>query len=787
MRKKTVAYILTLALMISCAGGLLASCASYTDGAATTGYAFVKRISEKDYAGAYDYIYSFSQDVKSKQNFIDRFTNIYEALGIGAVSLVDTSVTEKEGEDRKYTLSYTLNLNSSLLGVLTYTFEADIISGPLGFAVIYSPSLVLPMLEEGDKVRVMNESGTRGEIFSSDGKILAKNDYAQSIYIDLDKNPNIDEACSYLAQKYGADTAKLKEKCAVAAEKGYPLQALMTFPRDTLASDEIESISAVNGLGVDDQRLSPVRYYPLADNAAHLVGYMGAPREEQIKADPALENALTSGQSGIEAAFEKTLRGTDGRIIYIEDDRGEMKEILYEDPKFDGSDVYLTIDSTTQNAAYTLLATNCKEAQSGAVIVMDYTNGDVKAMVSYPSFDTNLFSFPIDTKVWDYYISEEAQKPLFSRTTQALYMPGSSFKPFSTVPAIESGILDPYYEPPIDIENDRWTPNVKGWQYDYIGRVQGINGPFDFEHSMKSSDNIYFAYYAMKVPLDTFKSYMEQIGIGEAPAFELPVTKSSLMTEGSEWNLGLQARTGYGMGELHITPLQLAAMYTALVNEGDILNPTVVDKISRTDGNNETVEWENQRTIFKERIMKQDTIDMEMQALRRVITDGTAYYANLQGISTLYAKTGTAQIGTDKSREVNWVVAIDKNPDKHLIYLVVVDTKTNEGTQPKLAILRGLVDSSNYNSSLMSDLGSVAYSEQSPNGSASGGDQVDQGDGDNSGSSDSGGNSNNNGDGGDDSGDTGGGDGGGDGGDTGGGGDGDGGDTPVVQAEIDVE
>ena len=722
MRKKT-ALILVVVMLALCMAGL-SSCASYTEGAATTGYAFVQRIADKDYEGAYDYIYSFTSDVQSKQDFVDRFTNIYKALDIEDVTLISRVVEPVEGVIDEYSLSYTLNMQSELLGMLTYNFEAEIISGPLGFAVIYDPGLILPIMEEGDKVRVLNQSGVRGEIFSSEGKMLAKNDYAQSIYVDIDKNPDINAIKSFLAAEYGADVEKVQKKYDNAIENDYTLEVLMTFPRNTLTEADIEKITAVNGLGVDDERLTPTRYYPLADNAAHLVGYMGTPTEAQVEKNPDLAKVALIGQSGIEAAYEDTLKATDGRIIYIEDDRGEIKQVLYEEPKSDGADVYLTIDTDMQNSAYTLLASNCKEGQSGAAIVMDYESGDVKAMVSYPSFDTNLFNFPIEKKVWDYYTDEKNLTPLFSRTTQALYMPGSTFKPFTAVLPIEAGIMVDGVEPQLNIEDNKWYPDpVKySWQYDYIGRTNVPAQPFDFEHSMKSSDNIYFAYYAMQIDRPTFKAYMESIGIGEAPDFEIPVTKSSLMNEGSEWNIGLQARAGYGMGELHITPLHLASMYTALVNGGDIINPTVVGKVSRTVDNEETIEWENQRTIFKESIMKQSTIDMIMPTLRRVVTDGTAYTANLQGISTLVAKTGTAQIGQDKSREVNWIVAIDRSSDNPLIYLVVVDTKTNEGTQPKLAVLRGLVSESYYNGALMGSLGSVDYGYTAVSTQTGGGD-----------------------------------------------------------------
>ncbi len=710
IKKFSLKNILIIVMACAFAALPLSGCtvAKAEDGAQSTAYAFVGKMAAQDYAGAYDYIYSFSSDVQSKQDFVDRFTNIYKALKVTAVSLVDQQLTPTDSEGKEYELKYTLKMDSELLGSRSYEFTADVASSPLRYTVIYDPSLILPMMEEGDKVRVTNQYGVRGEIFAGNGDILAKNDFAQSIYLDLDKKPDMEEIKSFLVSKYGGDAEKIQKKYDKATERGTSMEVLLSFPRNTLTQAQIDEISAVNGLGVDDSRMTPTRYYPLADNAAHLVGYMNEPTAEQLEKNSELTEGVRIGQVGIEAAYESTLRSTDGRIIYIEDNKGELKEVLYEDAKSDGSDVYLTVDPELQNAAYTLMASNLKEDQSGAVVVMDYTNGDVKAIVSYPSYDPNLFNFPMDQDIYKYYSSEENLSPLFSRTTQALYMPGSTFKPFTAAPMFEEGVMDESSSPELDIQNNKWTPNVEGWHHSVITRVS--ESGFTFEEAMKSSDNIFFAYFGIRLfqkDPNIIPDYMAKIGIGEAPNFELPMSKSSLMNKGSVFDIGMAARSVYGMGELHITPLQLCSMYTAFMNDGDILNPTVVRKVSKTDGTQETIEWEHERTIFKENIMQTGTIDRIKPSLRRVIEDGTAWEAGLRDVSGLIAKTGTANIGMNNEREVNWMVAIDQYSEtRPYVYLVVVDTKVKEGTAPKQAIVHGLVKPNDYSNALLGILNS---------------------------------------------------------------------------------
>lgn len=707
--KKFAAIALSLIMIMP----LLLSCAEKTDGADSCGYAFAQKMANRDYDGAYDLMYSFSSDVQSKSDFKERMTNIYDALKITDISLGESKVTPTEDEDKSI-LEYTLNMSSELLGNVSYDFKAEILANPLGYSVIYSPSLILPTMEDGDKVRVLNQYGARGEIFSSDGRLLAQNTYAQSIYIDLDQKPNIEQVVALLTSKYGIDEEKIRKKYNNAVEKGYPLEVLAVLPRDTLTPQDIGEITGVEGLGVDDERLSPIRYYPLADNAAHVIGYMGSPSDEQI--EQAKENGIklnsNVGKTGIEAAYEDTLRGTDGKIIYIENSKGEVKEVLWEEAKSDGADIYLTIDTNLQNTAYTLLAANCAEGQSGAVVIMDYKTGDVKAMVSYPTFDNNLFNFPISEEVWAYYSDPNNQNPLFPRATQSIYMPGSSFKPFAAVPAIESGILTENSTPPISVVDNKWYPQIKGWHFPTINRnEEPKGGPWIFEVALKSSDNIFFAYYTLEVGEQAFMEYLKKIGIGEAPNFELPVKESNLLNESTkEVSLHLLAEMGYGNGELEISPIQMASMYTAYENGGDMINPTIVDHIARSDENVETIIWENERTVFKEDTMKQSTIDFEKSGLRRVFTDGTAYLGYMGDIDGLYGKTGTGRMG---NREINWLIAI--NPNDGLLYLVVLDTGLDVGSAPKLAIMHGLLKPDDYNNALKQNLSNTQDDEDTGN------------------------------------------------------------------------
>lgn len=705
MAKKILIYIMIVIFSAGLCAGALFGCAK-TDGALSTGYAFVDALVKKNYDEAYSYVYTLTSDVKTKDDFVARFNNIYEALEITDIRLVDRSVEQKPDSETEYTLTYTLNMASGLLGEINYEYSADIVKGPQGYTVLYMPDLILPMLEEGDKVRAVTQTGKRGEIFSADGTVLAKNDYAQSIYIDLEKEPDIDEVKSFLQSNYGIDPEKVQKKYDNAVEKGFTSEVLATYPKGTLTEEQKQGISSVAGLGIDETKMTPARYYPLKDDAAHIIGYLGSPDEDQINEEAGITENSTVGKTGLERQYEDVLRGTNGKAVYIEDDKGNRKETLYEDAKTDGSDVTLTIDAKKQQDAYTLMAANIAEGDSGAVVVLDYTNGDVKAMVSYPSFDNNLFNFALDAAVVEHYMGDDSNSPMLNRATQSVYTPGSTFKPFSAAAAMEEGKLTDSSTLPFTEEKRTdgtvgytWTPDVPGWVYPPINTKEIAGGDRSFLYAMKSSDNIYFAYYALQVGVDAFKAYMERIGMGEAPAFELPVTASSMINEGSEFSLDLLARTAYGTGELQISPLQVACMYTAFENNGNMLNPTILKNISHTDENGgQVIDQESEHTVFKEATMSGSTINMQMPALEEVMKTGTAALAKLGGREGIYGKTGTAQFGPQNSREWNWVVSID--PQTQCLYLVIVETDVNEGSKPKLNILSGLVDESKYDLAL---------------------------------------------------------------------------------------
>ena len=190
-------------------------------------------------------MYVPTADVGTRDEFVARFTNIYDALEVSDVKLVSRSV--EPVSDNEYELKYTLALTSRLLGVLTYDYSADIVAGPQGYTVLYTPSLILPMLEEGDRVRSTQE-GARGRFFSADGAVLAKNDYADSVYIDLER-VRISRRSRPSLQRISAWMRKRSKKYDNAVKRATRSKCCFPYPKGTITDEQKEAVAAQTALG----------------------------------------------------------------------------------------------------------------------------------------------------------------------------------------------------------------------------------------------------------------------------------------------------------------------------------------------------------------------------------------------------------------------------------------------------------------------------------------------------------------------------------------------------------
>ncbi len=372
----------------------------------------------------------------------------------------------------------------------------------------------------------------------------------------------------------------------------------------------------------------------------------------------------------------------------MRDPSGEYVSTVYRKPVENGADVHLTIDLALQERAEKVMdLVLWGDNTSGAVVVMQPKTGEVKALLSYPNYDLNKLAISADK---DYYniVSNMKNKPLQNRTTLGLYPPGSSFKVFTAAAALEMGYVTPSYVFKGLIEDDYWTPTEYGaWVWPPIKRtkIKKRQEPLNMENALLHSDNIFFANLALMMGEEKFFDYLKSIGMEKKFPFDLSVATSTLKTRYDDpnyWNLRSIAETGYGQGQVTISPIQLASMYCAFRCGGDIPVPRVTEALYDTDGAEYKPIKEFESETWIKGAIQPSTIETLLPMMKNIMRsdlNGTGKHLRARGC-TVAGKTGTAEIGSDKSREISWFVGfrVDVPEEEELLVLVVLEIPTDD-------------------------------------------------------------------------------------------------------------
>lgn len=637
----------------------------------------------------------------SREQFVAKYKAIFDELKITGLSF--TPGTPVEGNAISV-YDYTLAYNSELLDKSPMEFRMTVRREDARWTVEWSPALIFPEMAWGDTVREGKETARRGEILA-DGVTYAQTVDAVSVLAVpakiTDTAQFIRQAALLLDMTTDAVSKKLDKSTGdfVILKQLYP---------DQLTDSLKSQLLLLPGLSIDQGNFGALRDYPQKSSLAHIVGYVGNASAEDLTAltGSASGSSLYNldsrvGKTGLERLYEKELRGTDGFFIYICGADGTNKRTLYEDAAQNGLDVQLTLKPDLQKRAEDLLKV-CLfgDDTAGAVVVLNPKTGMLEAMASYPSFDLNLFTRGISSADWKA-LNDQANKPLYNRLIQGRYPPGSILKPFTASVALESGSMTPNTEFPFSREtideDDKWVPSKTGefgpWAYGAITRV-GLehrhSPPLNMKTGMIDSDNIYFAYAALRTGIDAFSAYLHNAGFDESVPFELSVSAAQLKNAKSGWNPMLLAESAYGQGEVLVTPLQAAVEFSAFANAGSIMSPYVVKGLYKTDGTRYTAVTSHQDAVWKANVVKQSSVNTLLPMLQSVIQQGTGAWLKLDNIA---GKTGTAQIGNDRRREINWFVGFRVAGDEPRLVLVMLEVPANSKafSQTKFDIARELL------------------------------------------------------------------------------------------------
>lgn len=601
---------------------------------------FYAQISEKKYEDMYNSLSSESQKSYDQQTFVERNQNIYEGIEASNFQIEVTDETDNE-------LTYNVKMNT-IAGEVTFENKTTIEDGK----IVWDDSFIFPDLTQNDRVRVSEDEAIRGQILDRNGKMLAGQGEAYSVGLVRGKL-NGENDYDQLAELLGLTKESIQKTMSASWIQDDSFVPLTTIPStDTQLENQLLQIPGVQLNTVE------VRTYPYGEVTSHLTGYMQQVTAEDLEKHQGEGYTETSmiGRSGIEAAYEKQLKGTNGATISIVDENGSTKSTVATQEKQDGQDITLTIDVDLQRDLY-----NAFDEDQSASVAMNPTNGEVLALVSTPSFDSNDFIYGFSTEEWDALNNDEDQ-PLTNRF-RATWVPGSTMKAITAAIGLETDSLDASKDFGAEM---KWQKE-SSWG-DYFVTTLHAPNPNNLRNALIYSDNVYFAKAALEIGKDNLEKGYKSLMIGEDIPFELALTKSQYTSDSFDDEI-LIADSGYGQGQILMNPVQMTSIYSSFMNDGKMMTPHVVKS--------------TETSVWAEPFSKETTDEIKSDLIQ-VVEDnnGTAHALNNSQYQ-LAAKTGTGEIKDSQDdttgTELGWLSVASTDSSKPIVITTMVEDVKGRG------------------------------------------------------------------------------------------------------------
>ncbi|TKA90067.1 penicillin-binding protein 2 [Guyparkeria sp. SB14A] len=418
---------------------------------------------------------------------------------------------------------------------------------------------------EQNRTRLVVVPPERGRIFDAQGEVVADNVATYQVQITPEHSRDVAAELAMLA-----DVLRLDARAVEALEERIRVSRRFDPVLVKADLDEVERARLARlkpWLPGTEIVSSLKRVYPYRELLAHVVGYVGRINAEDVKRlDPdAYQGTQYVGKTGIERQYEDRLHGQPGYRIVEVDALGREVKVLETQRPVPGEDIALTIDVGLQGVAAAALG-----EYAGAVVAQDPRDGAIRAMVSRPSFDPNLFVDGISHQAYRDLL-EDPDRPLYNRATTATYPPGSTIKPVMGLAGMEYGLLDPderffagpYYQIP---GNDHRYRDWRKWGHGWV----------DFEESVFRSVDVYYYDLAYRMGIDRMHEFFTRFGLGQQTGIDLPGERAGLMpsrdwkqrVKQQVWFPGETVIAGIGQGYMLSTILQLADMTSTLALSG---------------------------------------------------------------------------------------------------------------------------------------------------------------------------------------------------------------------------
>lgn len=484
--------------------------------------------------------------------------------------------------------------------------------------------------------------------------------------------------------------------------KGYTAINALTLAKDikiqTVAELE-EKHHEFPGVSTDTE---PYRKYINGELTANFMGYVQGLSEKQYSEhkDEGYKMNDIIGQVGIEAAAEKFLKGKEGQKKVAVDITGRQIEQLEAEPAIPGHDVVLTIDMKLQKTAMESLQKNIElikqqadgkknfgDASAGAAVAMDVNTGEILAMASYPSYDPSVYLEGADNKEAQKKIGEyndiNALVPVsLNRATQGRYAPGSTFKPITSIAALEEGVIKPD-----TMINDPGYFDVGSRRFKCLEFKTG-HGDLDLKHALETSCNIYFEKVGVSTGIDKIAKWAKTFGLGQYTGIDIPYERNGILASKQSkaelfknspkseqnWYDGDTAQASIGQSFNLFTPLQLVNYTAALANGGRKMTPHLIKKVVKYDQSTVL----EKKTEYDRLPVKKETLDAVKEGMKAVTQEENGTAVNVFSefkLKTGYevpGKTGTAETGNEKTSSSNSLFICYAPAEKPQIAVAVV-------------------------------------------------------------------------------------------------------------------
>jgi penicillin-binding protein 2 len=510
---------------------------------------------------------------------------------------------------------------------LTVAVFVFLISGFWGLQV-QNPN-VYSEAAERNRIKSTPVLAARGKILDRDGRVIVDNKASYSLLLNRDQIKT--EHLLPIAQALQIDYADLSKK----------VRRMASLPqiiiKDQLSRDEmawIESHQDANTFPEMQVVRAYRRQYPQDGFAAHVTGYVGEISEGELDLPQFIDyhQGDIIGKDGLERQHDSTLRGIDGQQRVMVDNMGRERQMENAQEAVPGKDLRTTLDLDIQAVAELAM-----QDKRGAVVALDPRTGEVLAMVSRPSFDSNKFTGRISRKDWDE-IANDPHKPLLNRAIQAQLAPGSTFKPIMAIAGLEAGVID-----------EETTFHCYGgavfYGHYHACHLKSGHGTISLHRAIAQSCDVYFYNVGNRLGIDRIAHYAELAGVGHKTGIDLPnetqgtmpSTKWKMRLTRQKWFAGETISVAIGQGAVTVSPLQLVAALGGLSVGGRWYKPHLVK--------------DEAPVLARQGNFNKDNLEQVISGMCAVVNEGgTGRSAALPDIKVC-GKTGTAQLAaTDRTK-----------------------------------------------------------------------------------------------------------------------------------------